>query len=231
MCSTNGMQQMGNVDPLSSLWPTNSVGNNAIRKQESVNTNVEQLLAQMHDLSFMLKDELSVPDKPVEHSKPWNAQQQKLCAATISQADRFWKPFASWSAGRITPNIPGWKMQVAGTLVFPTLCPLSVHWSAEDCICFLCCFSALIVSQVCSSTVAELRRENHVLFFLYLHVYVPIHGLYAVHRVPNLAHKSTYSFWDHLCYGCSCYFATTGHLVPVSGCLQLMPDGILLAAL
>ena len=70
MCSTNGMQQMGNVDPLSSLWPTNSIGNNAIRKQESVNTNVEQLLAQMHDLSFMLKDELSVPDKPVEHSKP-----------------------------------------------------------------------------------------------------------------------------------------------------------------
>ncbi|KAG2584241.1 hypothetical protein PVAP13_6KG285100 [Panicum virgatum] len=68
--STNGMQQMGNVDPLSSLWPTNSIGNNAIRKQESVNTNVEQLLAQMHDLSFMLKDELSVPDKPVEHSKP-----------------------------------------------------------------------------------------------------------------------------------------------------------------
>ncbi|KAG2579134.1 hypothetical protein PVAP13_6NG238900 [Panicum virgatum] len=38
--STNGMQQMGNVDPLSSLWPTNSL------------------------------DELSVPDKPVEHSKP-----------------------------------------------------------------------------------------------------------------------------------------------------------------
>ncbi|PAN35614.1 hypothetical protein PAHAL_6G221900 [Panicum hallii] len=38
--STKGMQQMGNVDPLSSLWPTNSL------------------------------DELSVPDKPVEHSKP-----------------------------------------------------------------------------------------------------------------------------------------------------------------
>lgn len=67
MCSTNGMQHMDNVDPLSLLWPTN---NNAIRKQESVNTSVEQLLAQMHDLSFMLKDELSVPDKPVDHSKP-----------------------------------------------------------------------------------------------------------------------------------------------------------------
>ncbi|TKW10564.1 hypothetical protein SEVIR_6G173400v4 [Setaria viridis] len=65
--STNGMQHMDNVDPLSLLWPTN---NNAIRKQESVNTSVEQLLAQMHDLSFMLKDELSVPDKPVDHSKP-----------------------------------------------------------------------------------------------------------------------------------------------------------------
>ncbi|OEL31615.1 hypothetical protein BAE44_0007366 [Dichanthelium oligosanthes] len=68
--STNGMQQMGDVDPLSSLWPTNSLDNNVITKQESVNTNVEQLLAQMHDLSFMLKDELSVPDKPVDHSKP-----------------------------------------------------------------------------------------------------------------------------------------------------------------
>ncbi|KAF8704478.1 hypothetical protein HU200_031432 [Digitaria exilis] len=68
--STNGMKQMGDVDPLSSLWPTNSLDNNAIRKQESVNANVEQLLAQMHDLSFMLKDELSVPDKPVDHMKP-----------------------------------------------------------------------------------------------------------------------------------------------------------------
>ncbi|EES15084.1 uncharacterized protein LOC8080630 [Sorghum bicolor] len=60
--STNGMQQMGDVDSLSSLWPTN--------KPEPANTNVEQLLAQMHDLSFMLKDELSVPDKPIDHSKP-----------------------------------------------------------------------------------------------------------------------------------------------------------------
>ncbi|CAO2191633.1 unnamed protein product [Urochloa humidicola] len=68
--STNRIQQMGDVDPLSSLWPTNSLDNNTIRKQESVNTSVEQLLAQMHDLSFMLKDELSVPDKPVDRSKP-----------------------------------------------------------------------------------------------------------------------------------------------------------------
>ncbi|CAL5001828.1 unnamed protein product [Urochloa decumbens] len=65
------IQQMGDVDPLSSLFPTNSLdNNNTIRKQESVNTSVEQLLAQMHDLSFMLKDELSVPDKPVDRSKP-----------------------------------------------------------------------------------------------------------------------------------------------------------------
>ncbi|CAO2169262.1 unnamed protein product [Urochloa humidicola] len=68
--STNRIQQMGDVDPLSSLWPTNSLDNNTIRKQESVNTSVEQLLAQMHDLSFMLKDELSIPDKPVDRSKP-----------------------------------------------------------------------------------------------------------------------------------------------------------------
>lgn len=60
VCSRNGMQQMGDVDSLSSLWPTN--------KPEPANTNVEQLLAQMHDLSFMLKDELSVPDKPIDHS-------------------------------------------------------------------------------------------------------------------------------------------------------------------
>ncbi|CAL5005953.1 unnamed protein product [Urochloa decumbens] len=68
--STNRIHQMGDVDPLSSFWPTNSLDNNTIRKQESVNTSVEQLLAQMHDLSFMLKDELSVPDKPVDRSKP-----------------------------------------------------------------------------------------------------------------------------------------------------------------
>ncbi|CAL4999104.1 unnamed protein product [Urochloa decumbens] len=69
--STNRIQQMGDVDPLSSLFPTNSLdNNNTIRKQESVNASVEQLLAQMHDLSFMLKDELSVPDNPVDRSKP-----------------------------------------------------------------------------------------------------------------------------------------------------------------
>ncbi|CAL5012774.1 unnamed protein product [Urochloa decumbens] len=68
--STNRIHQMGDVDSLSSFWPTNSLDNNTIRKQESVNTSVEQLLAQMHDLSFMLKDELSVPDKPVDRSKP-----------------------------------------------------------------------------------------------------------------------------------------------------------------
>ncbi|KAJ1268678.1 hypothetical protein BS78_07G153000 [Paspalum vaginatum] len=67
--STNRMQQMGDVDSLSS-WPTNSLDNNSVSKPEPANKNVEQLLAQMHDLSFMLKDELSVPDKPIDHSKP-----------------------------------------------------------------------------------------------------------------------------------------------------------------
>ncbi|WVZ92650.1 hypothetical protein U9M48_038697 [Paspalum notatum var. saurae] len=68
--STNRMQQTGDVDSLSSLWPTNSLDNNAVSKPEPANANVEQLLAQMHDLSFMLKDELSVPDKHIDHSKP-----------------------------------------------------------------------------------------------------------------------------------------------------------------
>lgn len=30
-------------------------------------------------------------------------------------------------------------------LLVPTVCLLSEHWSAEDCICFLCCFAALII--------------------------------------------------------------------------------------
>ncbi|KAL6859078.1 hypothetical protein ACP4OV_018080 [Aristida adscensionis] len=64
-CSnSNGMQQMGDVD---SLRPTNSHGNNAISRPGPDNVDVEKLLSQMHDLSFMLKDELSVPDKPVDH--------------------------------------------------------------------------------------------------------------------------------------------------------------------
>lgn len=39
-----------------------------------------------------------------------------------------------------------WKMQVKSqkTLLFQQ-CLLSEYWSAEDCICFLCCFVALIV--------------------------------------------------------------------------------------
>ncbi|XP_062195507.1 uncharacterized protein LOC133898788 [Phragmites australis] len=67
--STNIMQQMGNVDSLSAIWPTKGRDNDAILKPESVDANVEKVLSQMHDLSFMLKDELSVPDKPVDHSK------------------------------------------------------------------------------------------------------------------------------------------------------------------
>jgi hypothetical protein len=41
-------------------------------------------------------------------------------------------------------------------------------------------------SQVGSMTVAELRRENCV-FFLCLPVYVPIHGLYVVHKSTKLS--------------------------------------------
>lgn len=68
--STNRMQQAADVDSVSSLWPANSLDSNTISKSEPANTNVDQLLAQMHDLSFMLKDELSVPDKSIKHLNP-----------------------------------------------------------------------------------------------------------------------------------------------------------------
>uniref|UniRef100_J3MTH3 Dentin sialophosphoprotein-like n=2 Tax=Oryza brachyantha TaxID=4533 RepID=J3MTH3_ORYBR len=60
----------GDVDSLSSIWPTTSHDTQSVSKPESVDANVERLLSQMHDLSFMLKVELSIPDKPVDHSKP-----------------------------------------------------------------------------------------------------------------------------------------------------------------
>jgi hypothetical protein len=62
----NVMQQMGDDDALSAIWSTASHDNNSIPKSEAGNANVEKFLSQMHDLSFMLKDELSVPDKTVE---------------------------------------------------------------------------------------------------------------------------------------------------------------------
>ncbi|CAM0911434.1 unnamed protein product [Alopecurus aequalis] len=57
----NVIQQMGDDDALSAIWTT-SHDNNSRPKPEAANANVEKLLSQMHDLSFMLKDELSVPD-------------------------------------------------------------------------------------------------------------------------------------------------------------------------
>lgn len=65
---TNGMQQMVD-DALSTVQATSSHDNYSIPKSESGNANVEKLLSQMPDLSFILKDELSVPDKPADHSK------------------------------------------------------------------------------------------------------------------------------------------------------------------
>jgi hypothetical protein len=65
MCSMNGMQQVGDVGSLSAIWPTED----AISEPEPADANAGKLLSQMHDLSFMLKDELSIPDKPVDHSK------------------------------------------------------------------------------------------------------------------------------------------------------------------
>uniref|UniRef100_A0ACD6AMD9 Uncharacterized protein n=1 Tax=Avena sativa TaxID=4498 RepID=A0ACD6AMD9_AVESA len=61
----NVMQQMGDDDALSAIWAT-SHGSSSTPKSEAGNANVERLLSQMHDLSFMLKDELSVPDKAVD---------------------------------------------------------------------------------------------------------------------------------------------------------------------
>uniref|UniRef100_A0A0D9X8F8 DUF7815 domain-containing protein n=1 Tax=Leersia perrieri TaxID=77586 RepID=A0A0D9X8F8_9ORYZ len=65
-----GMQQTSDVDSLSAIWPTTSHDTQSVLKPESVDANVERVLSQMHDLSFMLKDELSIPDKAVDHSKP-----------------------------------------------------------------------------------------------------------------------------------------------------------------
>uniref|UniRef100_A0A0E0LVF0 Uncharacterized protein n=1 Tax=Oryza punctata TaxID=4537 RepID=A0A0E0LVF0_ORYPU len=65
-----GRQQTGDLGSLSTIWPTTSHDTQSGPKPESADANVERLLSQMHDLSFMLKDELSIPDKPVDHSKP-----------------------------------------------------------------------------------------------------------------------------------------------------------------
>ncbi|VAH08783.1 unnamed protein product [Triticum turgidum subsp. durum] len=59
------MQQMGDVDAL----PATSHDSNSRPKSEAGNANVEKLMSQMHDLSFMLKDELSVPAKPADRSE------------------------------------------------------------------------------------------------------------------------------------------------------------------
>lgn len=70
MCRMVGRQQTGDLGSLSTIWPTTSHDTQSVSKPESADANVERLLSQMHDLSFMLKDELSIPDKPVGHSKP-----------------------------------------------------------------------------------------------------------------------------------------------------------------
>ena len=66
MCRMGVMQQMGDVDAL----PATSHDSNSRPKSEAGNANVEKLLSQMHDLSFMLKDELSVPAKSAGRSEP-----------------------------------------------------------------------------------------------------------------------------------------------------------------
>ncbi|XP_044976195.1 uncharacterized protein LOC123443740 isoform X1 [Hordeum vulgare subsp. vulgare] len=59
------MHQMGGVDALSAT----SHDSKSRPKSEAGNANVEKLLSQMHDLSFMLKDELSIPSKSADRSE------------------------------------------------------------------------------------------------------------------------------------------------------------------
>ncbi|KAL5230561.1 hypothetical protein ABZP36_029337 [Zizania latifolia] len=66
---TIGMQQMSDADSLSAIWPTTSRGTTSVFEQKSANANVKRLLSRMHDLSFMLKDDMPIPDKTVCHSK------------------------------------------------------------------------------------------------------------------------------------------------------------------
>ncbi|KAI4967322.1 hypothetical protein ZWY2020_028684 [Hordeum vulgare] len=56
------MHQVGGVDALSAT----SHDSKSRPKSEAGNANVEKLLSQMHDLSFMLKDELSIPSKSAD---------------------------------------------------------------------------------------------------------------------------------------------------------------------
>lgn len=65
MCRMGVMQQMSDVDALSAT----SHDSNSRSKSEVGNANVEKLLSQMHDLSFMLKDELSIPAKSADRSE------------------------------------------------------------------------------------------------------------------------------------------------------------------
>jgi len=189
VCSTNGIQQMGDIDSLSSLWPTN--------KPEPANTNVEQLLAQMHDLSFMLKDELSVPDKPIDHSKPWSGNNKNCVLLLSAKEDRCWK-FNIFGAGRIAPNIPEWKMQVKSQktlfqqrafyqsigqqrIVF-VFSVASLHWSSEsgwflDCpwvrlrIMFLSASSCMYHFAACKMYRVELSSPiNEFRFRLFMHI-------------------------------------------------------------
>lgn len=50
------------LDPHSILWNANE-NIDANSNSEHAKSNVERLVLQMHDLSFMLADELSIPEK------------------------------------------------------------------------------------------------------------------------------------------------------------------------
>ncbi|XP_072979870.1 uncharacterized protein [Typha angustifolia] len=61
---TNDTNQMIVADPFSAFGGSMDADHVSTAKPEPPNVNLEALLSQMHDLSFMLKDELSIPDKP-----------------------------------------------------------------------------------------------------------------------------------------------------------------------
>ena len=203
---------MGDIDSLSSLWPTN--------KPEPANTNVEQLLAQMHDLSFMLKDELSVPDKPIDHSKPWSGNNKNCVLLLSAKEDRCWKSNI-FGAGRIAPNIPEWKMQVKSQ---KTLFQLRAFYQSigQQRIVFVFSVASLHWSSVRLVPWLSLREaENHV--FVCLLMYVPFCGLYDVQSRTELTNQwipfqIIYAYKFVLATGLPCL----QHFITVSCCILQM---------
>jgi hypothetical protein len=88
----------------------------------------------------------SLINPSIIRSKPWSDNSKNCVLLLSAKEDRCWKSNLL-GAGQIAQNIPEWKMQVKSqkTLLFQQCAFLSERWSAEDCICFLSCFVALII--------------------------------------------------------------------------------------